>query len=377
MQEDFHYYATYCAAYLAGFSPEEAVEIGFAAAYVDFCTATMLKRLKAPISAATTQMNMEIADARTDIIGLMDITRIWASFHFLPYDLYAEKAHCSKRYLHRYRLICDSNGDLVVDTVMLAKGRSLPAMGLAMHVLADTWAHKYFAGTTSTVINSPTHFIDLNRNTKIEFHHSSSKADNLKDGVYNNAFYTMSETSIFSLGHGRAGHIPDYGYMRYSFMPSWADYKIFVKDNPSDYYSAFCQMLYALIIYHDGGTFEKNRYAEDVAEPYRNDIMNIINTQALMVNDEWREFATRLSGTDPGFFDVLRYNDEYINASEDKKDDTFLGKFILAALAQKSMVTAKIYQSGNPLAGYSIDYNSKGLKGIKDFWKLIDLQKET
>ena len=51
---------------------------------------------------------------------------------------------------------------------------------------------------------------------------------------------------------------------------------------------------------------------------------------------------------------------------EDKKDDTFLGRFILAALAQKSMVTNKIYKSGNKLAGYSVDYREKGFKGIRD-----------
>ena len=40
------------------------------------------------------------------------------------------------------------------DTVELAKGRSLQAVGIAMHVLADTWAHQNFAGTPSLVINN-------------------------------------------------------------------------------------------------------------------------------------------------------------------------------------------------------------------------------
>ena len=51
--------------------------------------------------------------------------------------------------------------------------------------------------------------------------------------------------------------------------------------------------------------------------------------------------------------------------------DTFLGRFILAAMAQKSMVTNKIFSSGNDLAGFSIDYSKKGFGGIKDYMKLV------
>ena len=100
MQLDFHYYATYCAAYLAGYSHEESMSICYSAQFVDVCSATLLSKLRAPRAAATTQLPMEMADARTDLIGLQNITRIWASFHFLPYDLYAEKKGCSKRVPH-------------------------------------------------------------------------------------------------------------------------------------------------------------------------------------------------------------------------------------------------------------------------------------
>ena len=93
-------------------------------------------------------------DSRTDIVGLQNITRIWSSFHFLPKNLYAEKKRRTKKYMNKYRLICGPNGDLLVETVKLAKSKSLQAVGLAMHVLADTWAHANFAGTPSLVINN-------------------------------------------------------------------------------------------------------------------------------------------------------------------------------------------------------------------------------
>ena len=73
---------------------------------------------------------------------------------------------------------------------------------------------------------------------------------------------------------------------------------------------------------------------------------------------------------------MTAYLDEYRNASPEKKDETFLGRFILAALAQKSMVTNKIFKSGNLLAGFSVDYRQKGLRGIRDFWKLVGTWKK-
>ncbi len=99
MQQDFHYYATYCAAYLAGYSHEESLTIAYSAELVDHCSKTFLSNIKAPGIAATTQLQLEMMDARTDILGLQEITRIWASFHFLPYDLHARKKWSTKRYL--------------------------------------------------------------------------------------------------------------------------------------------------------------------------------------------------------------------------------------------------------------------------------------
>jgi hypothetical protein len=133
MQKDFHYYATYCAAFIAGYNHEDSLTIAYSAQFVDECSRTLLSKIKGPEQAATTQLQLELMEVTLDIIGLQDITRIWASFHFLPGNLYARKK-AGKRYLNKYRLICDVNGDLLVDTVELARGKSLQAVGLAMHV---------------------------------------------------------------------------------------------------------------------------------------------------------------------------------------------------------------------------------------------------
>lgn len=45
-------------------------------------------------------------------------------------------------------------------------------------------------------------------------------------------------------------------------------------------------------------------------------------------------------------------------------------------MAQKSMVTNKIFTSGSLLAGYSIDFSERGFAGIKDYKMLVEhLQK--
>ena len=380
MQRDFHYYATYCAAYLAGYSHEECLSICYSAQFVDWCSVTLLSKLKAPLSAATTQLQLEMMDARVDRVGLQDITRIWASFHFLPYDLYATRKRCGKKYLDKYRLICKPNGDLLVDTVELAKGKSLQAVGVAMHVLADTWAHSYFAGTPSFAINNTNyHFYEIVPDgdrfieKKVKFIHNPGTPDDFENSVYVNSLYQTSENTIMNLGHGRAGHLPDYSFMRYKYLPAWGGYEEIVKNNPDDYLHAFGQMVYALKYLRGAEPdFEKNRYDTQSVAPWADEICAVIAKRQTDASADWRALGGKISGRELEAFDLQKYESEYLALARDKRDDSFLGRFILAAMAQKSMVTNKIFKSGNLLAGFSVDYAEKGFQGIRDFVKLIE-----
>ena len=360
MQLDFHYYATYCAAYLAGYSHEESMEICYSAQFVDHCSKTLLRRIKGPVGAATTQLQMELMDARTDVIGLHDITRIWASFHFLPADLNAP-VKGGRRYRNKYRLICGTNGELAAKTVEAAKGSSLQAAGVAMHVLADSWSHRFFAGTPSLVINNTNyHFYEIlgegddAASRRISFRHSPNAPDDPKEGKYTNSVFQSSENNIMNLGHGRAGHLPDYSFARYRYLPAWGGYEEVVKDNPSDYMNAFCQMVYALR-YLRGSVpaFETGVYDTETVEPYRTEIEEILNRRQLSADADWKALGERLSGRVIDEFHVREHLQEYIDAPEEEKEKTFLGKFIAAALLQKSMVTNSIFSSGNRLAGIS------------------------
>ncbi|WP_026515914.1 DUF6765 family protein [Butyrivibrio sp. MC2021] len=361
MQEDFHYYATYCAAFLAGYSHEESLDIAYSAQFVDLCSRSFLSKIHGPSDAATTQLSLELMDARTDILGLQDITRIWASFHFLPKDLYAEKKGRTRRYMYKYRLICGPNGSLVKDTVTLAKDKPVQSVGIAMHVLADTWAHSNFAGTPSLVINNTdydfTEILGTGENKSeraIKFRHSTSVPDDLENGIFTNSITQTNENSIMNLGHGRAGHLPDYCFMRYKYVPAWGDYTVITKDNPSDYRKAFCQMIYAMkFIRGESEKFELETYDYDAIENCSSRIQEILEKRQLIASDDWKIFGEELSGESIADFELEKYTKEYIDASKDSKKDTFLGKFIDGAIAQKSMVTNRIYKSKNVLAGFS------------------------
>ncbi|MDO4870255.1 MAG: hypothetical protein Q4A65_08245 [Bacillota bacterium] len=363
MQQDFHYYGTYCAAIISGHTHDESLVIAYSAQFVDCCTRTYLGSIKAPVNAATTQSQLELVDAGSDPLSLQNITRIWASFHFLPGDLNAERKKCSKRYLHKYRLICNTNGELVRDTIELAKGKGLEAEGLAMHVLADTWAHRYFAGTPSLVINNTDYFFyelfpegDGYREEKIKFNHNPSSVDDPQTRQYTNSVYQTSENSVMNLGHGRAGHLPDYSYIRYRYMPAWKDYDDLIKDNPSDYYHAFCQMVYAMkYLRGEKPLFETGRYDEQSVSPWKERITGILQKRQIDASEDWKAFACELSGMEVEDFNVDQYQAEYTGAVKGSKEETYLGRFISAALAQKSMVTKRIYSSGNLLAGISVD----------------------
>ena len=380
MQIDFHYYATYCAAYLSGYSHDESLAIAYSAQLVDCCSEKYVSKIKAPRAAVTTQTQLELADAGADILSLQNITRIWASFHFLPGNLYAEVPRRPRRYRNKYRMICDVNGDLLVETVMLAKGKSLQAAGIAMHVLADTWAHRYFAGTPSLVINNTDYYFyelvpedDGETKRQITFMNNPLKADDPAQSLYVSSLYQGNENSIMNLGHGRAGHLPDYSFIRYQYLPAWGNYAEITKDNPSDYFHAFCQMVYALKFLHgDADLFEKDTYDTEAVAPWDERIHTILTKRQLDASADWKALGEELSGCEIPDFDQDAYQAEYMNAKAEEKDDTVLGRFVLAALAQKSMVTNKIYKSGNRLAGISIEYDQKGFKGIRDFMKLIE-----
>ena len=365
MQEDFHYYAAYCAAYLAGFNHEESVRIGYSDQFVDCCTETYLAKIRGQREAATTQSQPELASSRGDMVSIQNMTRIWASFHFLPYDLEATlPGHHSKKYMNKYRLICKPNSDQVVETVRIAKDKSLEHCGIAMHVLSDTWAHTYFAGTPSLVINNATEFYDINRDKPLSFSHNPTVPEDPEKDIYVNSPNLMDEISIMVLGHGRAGHLPDYSFFRYKYLPAWGNYEEIVKDNPADYYLAFGQMVTALK-YLRGETqeFKKEVYDEVSVGPHKERIMAILEKRQVNACADWKAFGEELSGSEIPEFNMFQFEREFLTAAD--KNNTFLGRFCAGAIEQKSMIANRIYFAGSNLAGFPVDANGKRIRRKK------------
>jgi hypothetical protein len=156
----------------------------------------------------------------------------------------------------------------------------------------------------------------------------------------------MSENNIMNLGHGRAGHLPDFSFITYRYLPAWAKYEEYVKDNPKEFYNAFCQMVYALKYLRGiNPSFEKEVYDTEAVEPYREEIDQFLRERRVDSDLGWKKLGERLSGNTITDFSMDRYKDEYRSAAE--KDDTVLGRFFTAAMNQKQMVSLRIAESGN------------------------------
>ena len=156
-----------------------------------------------------------------------------------------------------------------------------------------------------------------------------------------------------NLGHGRAGHLPDYSFIRYKYLPAWDDYRVMVKDNPSDYFKAFCQMIYAMkYIRGEIQSFETDTYDYEAVSGWEDRIREIIGKRQLLASDDWKAFGQELSGSEIEDFDLNKYQGPYMDAAKEDKGETFIGQFVEGAMAHKWMVCDQIYQSGNMLAGF-------------------------
>lgn len=175
-----------------------------------------------------------------------------------------------------------------------------------------------------------------------------------------------------NLGHGRIGHLPDYSYIKYKYMPAWGKYEEIIKDNPSDYLHAFCQMIYALkYLKNSDGNFKLKTYDINAIKNYQKEITTILCKRQLNAKDDWKKFGEKLSGKEIEEFDINKYQIEYKSATPTKKGTTALGKFVLASLRQKTMVTENIYASKNMLAGKSIDSSYSAVRKLKEFFEIV------
>ncbi|POZ60618.1 DUF6765 family protein [Chromobacterium alticapitis] len=306
MEIDFHYYATYLAAGLAGYSTAPAGEgqlsdaaiIAHAAQYVDDLDESRVldddgcfriqSRDFTPV--ATVQTNgqigkMEIGVGEWPAERLKKLRRIWSAFHFLPGNYgnnperlpYGDPAVLRSggedyaRIGEEFQLLCRPNS-LLVDKMVhdLARHAREPyflhLLGLRMHVLADTWAHMNYAGTPSCYVNDAQPFVwDNAKRAPIPFAPFSATPS------------TFTPRSVAYLGHGRMGHLPDCPWLVYTYQPLWSDAPI-TKNNPADYLMAFRQLV-AVLSWARKGAFEPSfspRGAPELSKEVETQLMALL-----------------------------------------------------------------------------------------------------
>lgn len=262
MNKDFHYYGTYMAAKIAGMGEIEAQKIAFYAQFVDECTKEVAEKLVKDTSISpvyTVQSGYELFKLGINPEEFKDVQLeilepIWTVFHFLP-------GGGKERMEHRKELICKPNSETVLNMVkhLIETSNNNPLryahIGLIMHILADTWAHREFAGIPSKTLNDmgtvydedqkEIHFVFVNGN------------------ICTN--WMPRENASAYLGHGRIGHLPDYGYRKYSYTNRLGE--TIEKNNPEEFKKAFEQMIYVMkCIQNPDEIFSEDKFKKSIIE---------------------------------------------------------------------------------------------------------------
>jgi hypothetical protein len=169
--------------------------------------------------------------------------------------------------------------------------KNLILIGIRMHVLADTWAHEYFAGTPNYWVNDATN-VKVTKGTY-------NRTDRI--GMTNPSCY-----SVVYLGHAEAGHYPDLGHLCYEYTTKWSNETIKI-NNPVRFKSALMEMIAKMKVINGRnvstaldindntemvsyeGTFEEMNTSENLklfnsmAERHRNFVISELNNVGITI----------------------------------------------------------------------------------------------
>ncbi len=303
MNLDFHYYATFLAAKIAGFTTNESQVLAHAAQYVDDSNASMvepelrdlLRETPQPTVMAFTEFSQCNINAITKWTPLQmtQMQKIWMSFHLLPGNLKGEIQfqgitpytatlppylpwELDDKQKSLFRLMCLNNSSSIKYMVNHTKNyfqtkKDLHLVGLRMHVLADSWAHTFFIGRPAWYVNeidSSIEEFDEGRWCPLnitQFDRLYSFEDNPLQRQYALFSPMRDYNGIVYLAHARMGHLPDYPYMHLRYHPQWLSRNQgngmeITRDNPKDFLLAFKQMVYALKCIRNNEEFKTRTY---------------------------------------------------------------------------------------------------------------------
>ncbi len=240
MQIDFHHAATYVLARFAEFSHTEADIIAYCAQYVD--DATNSGTILFDNGAAYTRVSS--AHKTFDYRNFSDLAtrRVWLPFHFLPGNN-GKTAGENPEGSFIEKIICRPNSPIAQDMMdACIEEQNTPyglhRLGLTMHVYADTWAHRGFAGVNH----------EVNDIRCLDDHDEPDPTllGRVSD-FFGDTFDQVTSTFIggaLPLGHGAVLSYPDRPFLKWSYLD--CNHNKVHRDNPKDYMEAAQAMYQAM-----------------------------------------------------------------------------------------------------------------------------------
>lgn len=353
MNQDFHYNATYFAAKLAGYTAEEALTIASAAQFVDDCIAEVMPENRFVNQVPTCEDASKLSDhflgpAPYKIHDIMARRRIWSYFHFLPgnfdnrvkYEgMQTKTATSGEKWGFEYagaeafKLMSLPRSEMVKKMIedLLAKvptaSNPLEFIGLRMHVLADTWAHSYFSGSPDQCVNDVLHaegLYEMENGCKHKISYVETTGDKFADDNPSKHFYgvvLMDSPRFVSpvyVGHGRVGHLPDYAYCEYSYVPAWkdslqGDSRYHIKKNQEIFLQAFKQLVAVMKAIKTGKSYDMEKDGDSISLEIENDIKNILAMRKIDISAEWNSLTQKYFNHVPQVYDKDAWINEYKN----------------------------------------------------------------
>lgn len=227
MQKDMHFAGTYIVARAAGFDHAEASTVANAAQYVDDATHSGFVRFTSGALFQRTATCHALADP--DNLNALQNHLAWLPFHFLPGNEGESDAD---------RLVCRQNSVIAREMVAAcvaaaAAPQGLHRLGITAHVLADTFAHKGFAG----IIHHVNVAEELTGDDPVVHESILTQTQNLLSRLT----ARFSDVRVCMLGHGLVHAYPDLPWLSWSYRNGAG--QTIHRDNPTDFIDALNALL--------------------------------------------------------------------------------------------------------------------------------------
>jgi hypothetical protein len=222
MQKNFHFYCVAVLARAAGFNPADALTIAYASQYTDNATESEPIRVAGDVNfdpVCTAYDKLE--DLGRAVLSWSAQKRVYIPFHFIPPQRFNPSQNNSFSFVTKQ----DSKfanwllNEAAREPLKNNKHR-LCRIGIALHMFADTWAHKGFSGRLNRVEN------DIDGIKVFDPDTSQYQAVTLGEQILSNI--------LPEIGHAEAGYFPDLSYAKWQYAYERQNTPPVLRDNVTD-----------------------------------------------------------------------------------------------------------------------------------------------